>query len=38
MLFQRVRRLERALRALAEEPGNPHHAAETVLKILDQED
>ena len=36
-LDERAHRLEQALKALASEPGQPHHAAEIALKILNQE-
>ena len=36
-LNERVDALERALKALAAEPGQPHHAAAEALKILNRE-
>lgn len=35
-LDERVSRLERAVRAMAEEPGQPHHTSEVALEILDE--
>lgn len=38
MLLEGVIRLEKAVRALASDPGQPHHAAEQALDALDGED